>query len=84
MSEAKTTIRMRRAPDQTLHGYVFTDDDHARQWLSSLKVTASEVRLERVVVGELQRCNRCGGQGHTQSIKKLHDIELEELLRDRR
>jgi len=77
----ETRIRMRKAPDSTLNGYIFTDDAHAKAWLSQMKVEASDVRLEVVEVGSMCRCSKCGGSGFTQKVRKVADIGLEEVLR---
>ena len=74
------TIRMRRCPDRTLWDYVFTDEDHARKWLRSYNVIAADVELERVTVGPLRLCSCCNGKGFRQTIQKLENVSLAEVL----
>jgi len=71
---------MKRCPDLTLWGYVFTDEDHARKWLSAYGARAAEFQLERVHVGPLQACKSCGGSGFHQSVKKIENVSLAEVL----
>ncbi len=40
----------------------------------------SQVKLERVQVGELKRCPRCAGEGYTQSVKKIDDLSPSEFI----
>ena len=72
---------MSRASDRTLDGYIFTDREHARQWLSQVCIKRDEVRLEEVAVGPVMCCPRCGGSGVRQDVKLLRKITIEELLR---
>jgi hypothetical protein len=75
------SIRMMyRDPDHDLHGYVFTDVDHAQQWLRQTFVKRSDIRLEVVEVGELHICPKCHGSGSTQSIRITSKITVHELL----
>jgi hypothetical protein len=67
-------------PESTLNGYIFTDDAHAKMWLSQPFVDLSQVKLERVQVGELKRCPRCAGEGYTQSVKKIDDLSPSEFI----
>ena len=80
MTQEPTTVRMKRAPEATLDGYVFSDDEHARTWLRPYR--GMDVVLERVRVGPLKSCPRCGGAGHTQKIEKVSDLTLQELYAD--
>ena len=76
----RTTIRMKVAPDSTLDGFIFANEDDARLWLSSPHWKADEVKLERVRVGEMRRCPRCDGIGSTRAVIKVGDVTLAELL----
>ncbi len=83
MSQDKTTIRMRRAPDSTLHGYVFRDWHHAREWLSASWIIgrkADKIKLEVVIQGEAQKCKFCFGSGYESPVTKISDISLSEVL----
>jgi len=74
-----TTIRMRRCgPDHTLDGYIFTNHDHARAWLSQPFVNMDEIVLEEIEVGPLMRCRHCNGTGHRQDTKIVRRLTAEE------
>lgn len=80
MSKTQTTIRMRRCgPDRTLDGYVFSDRDHARRWLSQEFVNG-DVDLDEVQVGPLIKCRSCQGSGFRQDIRTLGRLTIEEAL----
>jgi len=75
---------MRVAPDQTLNGYIFNDENHARLWLRQAWFTPeklSRIRLERVEVGEFVACERCRGEGRIQSVRKIKDVDVGEFLK---
>lgn len=86
MADPKTTIRMlrrRRRGDtfRDMDGYVFTDMAHARLWLSQAFVADYDIStLEIVEVGESKGCPRCGGTGHTQSIRSVRKLSVSEFL----
>ena len=80
MGSEKTTIRMRRCPDRTLWGYVFTDEDHARKWLRSYGARSSDFAFERVVVGPIKPCRSCVGRGYSQTASRVESVTLAELL----
>lgn len=63
-----TTFRMRYRGN-TLDGYVFTDLDHARQWLMQPIIDRSKIQIEPVEVGEPRQCRMCSGTGYHQTIK---------------
>lgn len=75
----RTTVRMRVAPDMTLHGYIFADDEHARLWLAT-RGDLSKVHLERVVVGDWRPCPRCRGDGYVQSVRVIEDVDVDQFL----
>ncbi|HEV8502918.1 MAG TPA: hypothetical protein VGR63_15190 [Casimicrobiaceae bacterium] len=77
------TIRMRRCPDRTLCGYVFADEDHARQWLIQYEAQADQFRLERVIAEKPHTCPRCRGTGSIRRVKKVSEVTLGELLSGR-
>lgn len=80
-----TSIRlMPRDTRDTLGRYVFSDRDHARQWLTQKWVKPEDYTLETVEVGELCRCTRCGGEGFTQSVKSTGKLTVEEFLAEKR
>lgn len=75
-----TTIRMKRCGvDSTLHGYIFSDRSHARQWLSAFIDDADSFRLEEVEVGPLMKCGACGIV-HRQSVKVVRQVTFAEAL----
>ena len=76
-----SSIRLipRNAQD-TLRRYVFSDRQHARQWLTQAWVKPEDYTLEEVEVGELCRCNRCDGSGFTQSVKTVGKLTVGEFL----
>jgi hypothetical protein len=78
--ERRVTIRMRRCPEQTLWDYIFTDLAHARSWLKANDYKPADVKLERVEVGPLLPCRCCKGAAWSQSVKKVGDVALEDLL----
>jgi len=86
MTEVQTSIRLRRHPDQTMWGYVFTDDAHARLWLrSNLRANKSsehKIEIERVQVGPFMACKSCQGTGYHQHIKKVVSMDLKDFLTD--
>jgi hypothetical protein len=70
-------------PDDTLVGYVFRDEQHAREWLSQRFVKPDAYTLETVWVGPLFKCTKCGGSGFTQSVKRNQRITVAEFLHRR-
>ena len=68
MTETLRVVRRHR-PHADLHGYVFTDLAHAREWLCQSFVADMQMMLEPVDVGPLMPCPRCNGQGWRQDIK---------------
>lgn len=75
-----TTIRMRRCgSDRTLNGYVFSDRDHARRWLSQ-EFVKGDVDLDEVQMGPLVQCRSCQGSGFRQAMKVLGRLTIEEAL----
>ena len=69
-------IRMRLLPhdrEDTLSGYIFSDNQHARDWLTQSFVDRSAYSLEAVEVGERRRCSMCHGSGFIQTVKKAGD-----------
>ena len=52
-----------------LNGYVFADEEHAREWLRQSWVDLTEITLEQVEVGEQRKCHMCGGRGYHQTVK---------------
>lgn len=78
----ETTIRMLYPKQEnTLDGYVFSNMEHARQWLAQPFVDPSEIRLEEVQVGELCRCRYCGGSGFRQSVNVVRKLTVAEFLK---
>jgi hypothetical protein len=76
------SIRLRpRSLSDTLSRYVFSDYDHARQWLTQVWVKPADYTLEVVEVGELCRCRGCDGAGFTQTVKVVGKLTVEEFLR---
>ena len=76
---AMTTIRMRRCGDPTLDGYIFTDWEHARAWLTQPFVKPDEVQLEEVQTGPWMPCPRCRGSGSRQDVKTIRKVTFEEV-----
>lgn len=74
------TIRMMRGGDHTLNGYVFTDLDHARQWLSQSFVDRAKTEIEEVEVGLWGGCPHCGGAGWTRPTKVIGKLTVDEFL----
>lgn len=75
------TIRMKRCGiDNTLHGYVFSDRAHARQWLAGYTSESAGFQFEEVQVGPLMPCPRCGGAGHRQDVKAIRRLTFAEVL----
>lgn len=78
----QSTLRMRER-GSTLDGYIFTDLDHARQWLRQPIIDQSKITVELVEVGEYHPCRMCGGTGHHQKVKVLGDrISAMEFLQN--
>jgi hypothetical protein len=63
------TLRMLTRPGRDLHGYIFSDLDHARRWLRQAFVKRAEIKLEYIEIGDFHRCPRCNGEGSTRSEK---------------
>jgi hypothetical protein len=77
------TVSVRLLPrdrQDTLYGYVFADNEHAREWLTQPFVDRGAYKLEKVEVGELHRCRFCDGSGVRQSIKSIATMTVEEFL----
>lgn len=73
------TIRMVRCgTSRTLDGYIFTDREHARQWLSQPYIDIGSIVLEEVEVGPLMACPRCAGSGFRQDVKRIRRLTPEE------
>jgi hypothetical protein len=77
---ASVRLRVRANGDRTLQGYVFTDRQHARAWLSQSWVRPEDYALDTVEVGALCRCIRCDGSGFTQAMKTTGKMTIEEFL----
>ena len=71
---------MPRSLQDTLRGYIFSDTQHARAWLTQEWVRPDDYRLKEVEVGELCRCTRCDGSGYTQTVKTLGELTVAEFL----
>lgn len=79
------TVSVRLLPRDrmdTLYGYVFSDNEHAREWLTQSFVDRDAYMLEKVEVGELHRCRFCDGSGVRQSIKSDGKMTVEEFLKE--
>lgn len=75
------TIRLiPRERGSTLHGYVFTDPEHAREWLSMPIIDGGDYVLQEVEAGPLEKCPRCGGSGTLQTVKVLRTLSVAEFL----
>lgn len=69
-----TTLSWRvffRDANCTLNGYVFSDDHHARTWLAQGFINPTLTMVQKVTVGEVRRCPRCGGSGYHQTIRPI-------------
>jgi hypothetical protein len=75
------TIRLiPRNKHDTLLGYVFTNFQHAREWLSQEIIDKEAYSLEEVEAGPIERCPRCGGSGTTQVVKVMRRLTAREFL----
>jgi hypothetical protein len=74
------TIRIRRCADSTLNGYVFSDRQHAHEWLRQPCVDRTKIELEEVEIGALMPCPRCGGSGYRLDVKLIRRLTAEEAL----
>ncbi len=84
LPSGQLTIRMTE-PGSTLNGYIFSDNEHAKAWLSQkfVQEDPSKYRLERVrVVKESCRCKKCDGSGWSRpQIETLEKLTVDEFLK---
>jgi hypothetical protein len=76
----RTLKLIERARYSTLTGYLFTDREHARVWLTQKWVKPGRFTLQEVEVGPMVRCKRCGGTGYHQTVERVRDLTVEEFL----
>ena len=77
------TIRLiERSRDSTLTGYIFTDFNHAREFLTQSWVKPERFTLEEVAAGDFVRCTKCDGLGHTRRVTALRKLTVEEFLQE--
>lgn len=79
------TIRLRTGPDRDLEGYLFSDEAHARQWLSQklIREHLDEYYLERLEISaEEATCPTCRGTGcMPRRFRVLGRLSAAEFLR---
>lgn len=66
----RTTLRMREK-GSSLDGYIFSDREHARQWLRQPCINREAILVEPVEVSPLVRCTKCSGEGFHQTVKAV-------------
>ena len=55
----------------TLDGYIFSDQEHARQWLMQPIIDRAKISLEPVEVGAFRPCPNCCGSGFHRAVKSV-------------
>ena len=73
-------LRVRANGDRTLQGYVFSNREHARAWLTQAWVKPADYTLEVVEVDDLCRCAKCDGTGFSQTVKVTGTTTIEDFL----
>jgi hypothetical protein len=81
MADNHRSIRLRYPRDRTntLNGYVFTDMQHAREWLFQEFVKPAEIKLDIVDV-RYTICRRCGRPHCCPTIKVIEPISLAAVM----